>query len=70
MEYLTDDITLDMFELEGREKKCIETIARSHQTYYQDVWRRFKKNKIALVSLTIILLYMFLFTLNSFVGNG
>lgn len=47
-------LTEDMFEIVGCEDLNAEEITKPSMTYWQDVWRRFKKNKLALTGLIII----------------
>lgn len=57
------ELTKDRFEPIPLEDKSAEYIARPKITYWSDAWRRFKKNKLALISLvilTIIILMVFL----------
>ncbi len=59
---LTSDIALcdDLFEKTDREKKELNVIVRPSLTYWQDAWIRFRKNKVAMVSLIILLIYVVL----------
>lgn len=43
-----------MFELIPQEEKDTNTVIRPSETYWQDVWRRLKLNKVAMVSLLLI----------------
>ncbi|NLC77031.1 MAG: ABC transporter permease [Clostridia bacterium] len=47
-------LTPEMFELVGPDQKEAEIIARPTTTYWQDVWRRLKSNKVAMGSLIFI----------------
>ncbi|HHX50079.1 MAG TPA: ABC transporter permease [Clostridia bacterium] len=44
----------EMFERVGPDRKEAEVIARPSTTYWQDVWRRLKANKVAMGSLVFI----------------
>jgi oligopeptide transport system permease protein len=44
----------------GKNVEEMESISRPSLTYWKDAWRRMKQNKIAFLSLIIILLYIFL----------
>ncbi len=52
-----NDIVLQTedFELVTQEQKDAEKIVRPSLTYWQDVWRRLKENKVAIVSLFFLL---------------
>ena len=54
------NITLEMFEPVVTEAKDAEKINRPSITYWQDVWRRLKQNKLAMVGLTIIIILVVL----------
>jgi len=47
-------IDLEMFERVVQDRKEAEIIARPSTTYWQDVWRRLKANKVAMGSLVFI----------------
>jgi len=52
-------ITAHMWETLSREEKDKEKIDRPVMTYWQDVWRRLKKNYLAMIGLvTIILIFL------------
>ena len=53
-------ITDDMFERVGTKGLDAEKISKPSITFWSDVWRRFRKNKLALVGLTIIAVVVFL----------
>jgi ABC-type dipeptide/oligopeptide/nickel transport systems, permease components len=48
-------ISQEMFEKVSAEEKNSEAIVRPSLTYWQDVWRRLKENKLAMVGLAIVL---------------
>ena len=50
------EIREDMFTLVPKDEKKINEIVRPSETYWQDAWRRFNKNKLALFGLAIVLL--------------
>ncbi len=50
----------DDFVIVGKNKDKMESIARPSLSYWQDAWRRLKQNKIAFLSMLLILLYMIL----------
>lgn len=43
-----------LFEKATEEEKAAAEVQRESVTYWQDAYRRFKKNKVALVSIIII----------------
>ncbi|WDV45497.1 ABC transporter permease [Clostridiaceae bacterium M8S5] len=49
-------IDLDKFKIIGCEDLNDEEISRPNITYWQDAWRRLKKNKIAMISICILLI--------------
>ncbi len=49
-EFLSDD-----FEIVGVDEENINTIVRPGMTYWQDAWRRLKKNKIAMISMITLI---------------
>lgn len=48
------EITDDMFELLSEDEKNSEFIAMESKTFFQDAWNKFKKNKLALISLIFL----------------
>lgn len=48
----------EMFTVVGKDIENFNTITRPSLTYWQDAWRRLKKNKVAMVGLSIIILYI------------
>ena len=46
-------LTPDMFEITGPDKNP-DVISRPHVTYWQDVWRRLKKNKLSMLGLILL----------------
>ena len=50
------DFPDDQFENVGIDENKLQAVVRPHTTYWQDAWRRFRKNKVALAGLIIILL--------------
>lgn len=54
------DTMEDDFVIVGKNKDKMENIARPSLSYWQDAWRRLKKNKIAFLSMLLILLYIVL----------
>ncbi len=53
---ILDAIPDDQFELLDDSEKDSEFVAMESKTYFQDAWRRFKKNKLALVSFIFIVI--------------
>lgn len=54
MEISDIEVSKEMFELVGSEEKKLNEIVRPSETYWQDAWRRLKKNKYAICSLAFI----------------
>ena len=54
------EITKDRFKVIGKNTKNMESISRPNIGYWQDAWRRIRKNKIAFFSLCLIVLYILL----------
>lgn len=52
------EIDKNMFEFIPQEEKDLNTVVRPSETYWQDVWRRLKLNKVAMVSLILIMLLL------------
>jgi oligopeptide transport system permease protein len=44
----------DMFELVSKDTKTMDEIVRPSMSYWQDAWRRLKKNKLAMLGLIIV----------------
>ena len=49
-------LTKDMFEVVGKDATSYEKIVRPSLTYWADSWRRLKENKLAIVSLIILMI--------------
>lgn len=49
-------ITQDMFEVVGKDAASYEKIVRPSLTYWADSWRRLKENKLAIISLIILII--------------
>lgn len=58
------DISKEKFKHIGINEEKSQSIVRPSMTYWQDAWRRLKKNKIAMIGLVIIII----FTIMSIVG--
>ncbi len=58
MEAYKNDVTLteDMFERVGTKGLSSEKLGKPSMTYWQDVWRRFKENKLAIAGLILLIL--------------
>lgn len=55
------ELTSEMFKIVGKDADQSEKIVRPSMTYWQDAWRRLKKNKMAMISM-LILVIVLLFT--------
>lgn len=53
-------ITPDMWEAVPREEVVKDKIVRKSLTYWEDVWRRLKQNKLSMVGLVIIVFMIIL----------
>lgn len=53
-------ISSEKFKIIGCEDNDSEEIVRKNVTYWQDAWRRLKKNKVAIVSLALLILIIIL----------
>ncbi|WML35634.1 ABC transporter permease [Clostridium sp. OS1-26] len=53
---VSNSIPKDMFEKVPSADKNSEAIVRPSLTYWQDVWRRLKENKLAMIGLTFVVL--------------
>jgi len=56
----TEILQDELFEIEGKNTERYDVILRPSLSYWQDAWIRLKKNKIALIGLSIIILYIVL----------
>lgn len=54
------DIPVEKFRFVGKDTKKMESISRPNISYWQDAWRRIYNNKVALLSLILIVLYVVL----------
>lgn len=54
------NIADEKFEIIGIENDGVESVSRPSIGYFQDAWRRFKKNKIATLALVVLGLIVFL----------
>jgi len=50
------ELSSDMFVIEGMSTSDSEEIVRPNLTYFQDAWRRLKKNKVAFIALILLIL--------------
>ncbi len=67
----TDNKTIpyDLWAAVGKSKGDDELIAGESLSYWQDVWRRFKKNKMAMFGLSVIVLLVFIAIFFPFVSK-
>jgi oligopeptide transport system permease protein len=54
------ELNKDKFRIIGIDDAEANAIVRPNITYWQDAWRRLKKNKIAMLSLGILALLVFM----------
>ncbi len=54
------ELDKDMFVIEGMSTSDAEEIVRPNLTYFEDAWRRLKKNKVAFVALIILCILILL----------
>ncbi len=57
---MENQITRDKFVTVGKNIEKMESVSRPSLTYWQDAWRRLKKNRLAFLGLIIICLYILL----------
>lgn len=50
------EFNTELFEKVPKEKKVLNEIVRPSETYFQDAWRRFKQNKLAMAGLIFVIL--------------
>lgn len=55
----SNEIEASKFRRVGKNTEGMETISRPILTYWQDVWRRIKENRVAFIGLIIIIVYIF-----------
>lgn len=48
------ELTKEKFRIVGIDKNKAEQITRPNLTYWQDAWRRLKRNKVAMISLCVL----------------
>lgn len=53
---MEENIDKDLFEVVGYDQDTSNAIIRPSITYWQDAWRRLKKNKVAMFSLTLLII--------------
>ncbi len=53
-------LTPDKFKTVGKNVKQMESVSRPSLTYWQDAWRRLRKNRVAFIGLIVIILYALL----------
>lgn len=53
-------IPQEKFRIIGKNKERMESISRPTLTFWQEAWRRIKKNKVAFVSLLLVISYILL----------
>ena len=53
------ELSKDKFKIVGINKDEMDLIVRPNLTYWQDAWRRLKKNKVAMISLVALILLIF-----------
>ena len=51
------DFSKELFVHRGPDRKTMESISRPNISFWQDAWRRLKKNRFAFAGLCIIVLY-------------
>ncbi|MGO1652991.1 ABC transporter permease, partial [Senegalia sp. (in: firmicutes)] len=50
------ELSKDKFVIEGKTASDAEAIVRPSLTYWADAWRRLKKNKLAIISMVILVI--------------
>ncbi|HHW03360.1 MAG TPA: ABC transporter permease [Thermoanaerobacterales bacterium] len=59
----------DMFTVVGNDIENYNTITRPSLTYWQDAWMRLKKNKVAMLGLSIIVLYIIMAIIGPYLNS-
>lgn len=54
------ELSKDKFKIVGINKDEMDLIVRPNLTYWQDAWRRLRKNKVAMISLIALIVLVFL----------
>ncbi|GAA0605187.1 dipeptide ABC transporter permease DppC [Virgibacillus siamensis] len=54
--YSPDNVPDDLFKWKEKERGAAETVARPSLSYWQDAWKRLRKNKIAMAGLVFLIL--------------
>lgn len=54
------EVNCDLFVIRGKDTKKMEGISRPSLSFWQDAWRRLKKNRLAFAGLCLIVLYAIL----------
>lgn len=65
-----EHISKEKFERIPDNEKSAEFIARPRVTFWGDAWRRFKKNKLAIISLVILIILMLLVILGPVISHS
>ena len=50
----------DLFKIIGFSKNDLDILVRPNVSYWQDAWRRLKKNKVAMVSMVLLIIVIFM----------
>lgn len=58
----------DKFKIVGYDENELEAISRPNIGYWQDAWRRLKKNKVAMVSLIILVIVIIMCIIGPFIS--
>ncbi|MGL4731809.1 MAG: ABC transporter permease [Clostridium sp.] len=64
------ELSKDKFKIIGCESADSEAILRPSMTYWQDAWRRLKQNKVALVSLCILIFMTVMVIIGPYIGKA
>jgi len=59
----------DMFTVVGKDIESYNSITRPSLTYWQDAWMRLKKNKVAMLGLSIIILYIIMAIIGPYLNS-
>ena len=51
------DLSKDLFVIEGRNAEKMESISRPNISFWQDAWRRLRKNRAAFTGMVIVIIY-------------
>lgn len=63
------ELTKEKFRVVGIDRNKAEQIARPNLTYWQDAWRRLKRNKVAMASLCVLVIIVLFCIIQPIIGG-